>query len=322
LAGYRNIRRAIHDWSIDVVMPRSTLPALSTLLALRSRPMRMVFDADGLPLDERVDFHGQSPSGLVYRFLRDVEAQAVRRADVILTRSSKAVDILHARAGAGTLIERFYTVGNGRDANSFTLMDIPSRQAVRADLGVGEEAPLLVYAGSLGGKYRLFEMLELFSLVLARRPDAKLLILTGSPDIVTVELSRFQHIESSVTVLTVGPDEVAAYLASSDLGLALIEQSFSMQAAAAIKVGEYLLCGLPVVATTGIGDSAALPNEVGFLIDDLDTDSIKRAATWFVEIVLPQREVLRERCREVGLSLFSLETSVDSYREAFQRLSE
>ncbi|MFD1691116.1 hypothetical protein ACFSHR_04825 [Azotobacter chroococcum] len=30
-------------------MPRSTLPALATLLALRGRAVPMVFDADGLP---------------------------------------------------------------------------------------------------------------------------------------------------------------------------------------------------------------------------------------------------------------------------------
>ena len=58
LAGARHIKKATQAHNIDVVMPRSILPALATMLALRNGQCRMVFDADGLPLDERVDFSG------------------------------------------------------------------------------------------------------------------------------------------------------------------------------------------------------------------------------------------------------------------------
>lgn len=108
LKGLLDVRKAIDDFHIDIVMPRSTQPALSTLLALRKySDVKFVFDADGLPLDERIDFAGQSPTSLVLRFLRDVERQAVIKSDHVITRSQAAIDILQARAGAGINNDKF-----------------------------------------------------------------------------------------------------------------------------------------------------------------------------------------------------------------------
>ena len=103
----------------------------------------MVFDADGLPLDERVDFSGQSPSSLAHRFLRDVEAQAVRRADRVLTRATKAVEILHNRAGAGTEVSKFHVVTNGRDTERFRPADVTESATVRRDLGLAMDTRYL-----------------------------------------------------------------------------------------------------------------------------------------------------------------------------------
>ena len=225
----------------------------------------MVFDADGLPLDERVDFAGQSPNGLVHRFLRDVEAQAVRRADVVLTRSAKAAEILHARAGAGTSVDKFHVITNGRDAERFKPADAAASAQVRSGLGLTLDTPLLVYAGSLGPQYCMDEMLRLFAFVHARRPDAHLLILTGSPEVVQPALAVYPQCQGRITTLSVPAEVVPQYLGCADLGLAMRQPSFSMQAVAPIKLGEYLLCGLPVLATAGIGDTGAISTECWFV---------------------------------------------------------
>lgn len=321
IKGSYDVRKAIRDFNIDVVMPRSTMPALATLLALRGSTVPIMFDADGLPLDERVDFAGQSPSSAGYRFLRDIEAQTVRRASVVLTRSTKAMDILLARAGAGTVQDKFHVVSNGRDADLFSSRDVETRSRVRQALGVEQDAPLLVYAGSMGQQYCLDEMLQLFALVRQRRPDAQLMILTGLPEWVNRTLGAYPELASAATVMTVSARDVPEYLASADLGLALRQPSFSMQAVAPIKLGEYLLCGLPVVATVGIGDTDAISAESGFLLHHMDNSELKAAAEWFIDIVLPRRDAYRARCREAGIAHFSLEASIQSYIKAFSHLA-
>ena len=322
LAGARDIRRAIQAWNIDILMPRSTLPVLSCMRALRGKGLPLVFDADGLPLDERVDFGCVSPTGFAYRLLRDIEAQGLRKADAVMTRTERAADILLARAGAGTPIGRFHRVSNGRDSDLFAPIDLHERIQVRERLGIDSEAPLLVYAGSLGEQYCLPEMLSMFSAVLRRRPDARFLILTGSPEIARAGIADCPELEDNVIIDSVSPGEVPEYLAAADLGIALRRPTFSMQGVAPIKVGEYLLCGLPVVATAGVGDTSTISLEVGFLVPTPDADTFEKFAVWYTDKVLPERKVFRERCRTIGLEHYSLEASVKSYESALQSISK
>lgn len=318
VAGSRLVRETARRHSIDVVMPRSTLPGLSAMLAARGGAWPIVFDADGLPLDERVDFAGQSPSSLAYRLLRDIEAQVVRRAAVVLTRSAKASDILVARAGAGTDLDKFFVVGNGRDADSFHPQTADIRSEMRGRLGIAPEAPLLVYAGSMGPQYCPAEMLHLFGLVRMHRPDARLLVLSPAADCLLAAMAASAVDPESVLVHAVEADQVPRYLACADLGIALRKRSFSMQAVAPIKLGEYLLCGVPVAATAGIGDTDSIGAEAGILFDRMDDAELRAGAGWFVDTVLPRRGHFRAVCSELGRARFSLGACVDTYEAALR----
>ncbi|WP_222929742.1 glycosyltransferase [Synechococcus sp. SYN20] len=322
LIGGRLIQKLLRSWAIDVVMPRSTLPALATLCALRTQTFPVVFDADGLPLDERVDFAGASPSGLVYRLLRDVEAEMVRISNVVLARSSKAAEILLARAGAGTAPDKFKIVRNGRDPENFAPVTAAERSFTRRELGFDDSTPVLVYAGSLGDQYCINEMLVLFAAVKRRRADSKLLILSGSPEIACAALASKKSLADATSILSVSSDDVPRYLACADLGLSLRRRSFSMEAVAPIKVGEYLLCGLPVIASKGIGDTNVLSSEIAFLLEKMDGTALERAAEWFCTTVIPVRATFVDHCRSVGLKYFSLDACKASYLSAFDRLRD
>lgn len=321
--GSWHVRRAIAQHDIDIVMPRSTLPALATTLALRHFPaVGLLFDADGLPHDERVDFGGWSAQGLAYRMLRDLEASTVRRADAVLTRSKKAIDILIARAGAGTAADKFHVVGNGRDANLFTPALKAERAAVRRELGIEDSAPVLVYAGSMGNQYCMPEMLEFFRLVRGRRDDAQLLLLTGSPEEAEQSLDGLTDLRADCHIRRVAPTNVARYLGACDLGLALRRQSFSMRAVAPIKLGEYLLCGLPVLATQGIGDTdEQISGQVGYSLAGMSPRELGAAADWFVDVIFADGDGCMARCRQAGLRNFSLAASVDAYAHAIDSIA-
>jgi len=283
--------------------------------------VRLLFDADGLPHDERVDFGGMSSDSFIYRLLRDFEALAVRRADAVLTRSKKAIDILVARGGSGVNPSKFHVVTNGRDENLFKPFPVDYRLAMRRALEIPIDAPLLVYAGSsMHGKYCGLEMLEFFKCVKARRGDAHLLILSPEVDEADMLLSQHASLRRSCHILHVEPGRVAEYLSASDLGLAFIHPKFSMQAVAAIKLGEYLLCGVPVLANVGIGDTECISADAGMLLQRMDSAELNAAADWFNDLVLPNRESFRSSSRALGLSRFAVGASVASYWQAFLHL--
>jgi len=157
-------------------------------------------------------------------------------------------------------------------------------------------------------------------MIRVRRSDAHLLILTGSPEAVQPWLNKHPQLYGCVTILTVSAKAVPQYLGCADLGLALRQPSFSMQAVAPIKLGEYLLCGLPVVATARIGDTNAISDDVGMVLQRMDDDDLKASADWFIDSVLPLRNSYRAKCRIISLNRFSLEASAASYLQAFKYL--
>ncbi|MFZ7095388.1 glycosyltransferase [Luteimonas dalianensis] len=314
--GAHRIRELIRRYEIDVVLSRSTMPALATLLARIPASTHVVYDADGLPLDERVEFAGQNASGVVLRLLRDVEAEIVRRACRVLVRSRSAISVLVSRAGAGTSDGKFHVVGNGRDPGEFFPSNDGRRSRIRAEIGLAPETPLLVYVGSMGPKYLLPEMLKLFRFVRSKRSDAHLLILTNDPSRVLPLVESESSIADGTHVMSVAPSEVPSLLECGDLGLALILQSYSMTAVAPIKWGEYLLSGVPVVTTSGIGDTVLISGDCGMVVDMVDDESLQSVADWFVQVVLGDREGFRQRCRALGIERFSLESSIERYRVA------
>jgi len=315
-AGAAAVRRYVRAHAIDAVMPRSMIPAA---IALSSRAgVPLVFDADGFSPDERVDFAGWSATGATYRLFRDVEAQAVRRAVAVITRTARAKEVLIARAGAGCDPDRIHVIPNGTDEARFHPGDEASRRATRDALGVGPDAPLLVYAGSLGPQYYPRQMMELFERVRARDGTARLVVLTGQPEIAR-EAARAAGVDpSAIIVRRVPADEVPGYLAAADLGLALREATFSQRGVSPIKVGEYLLCGLPVLATTGVGDLDAqlAGDDLGRLLDDPRAADLDEVAAWLLNEVRPRRNEIRNACRARGVDELGLERCVARYARA------
>jgi glycosyltransferase involved in cell wall biosynthesis len=300
----------------DAVLARSTMPAIATLRAARKASFPFAFDADGLPLDERVEFAGRSPSSLQHRFLRDLETQMLQRSSAVLVRTPKAREIMIARAGAGTDEAKFHIVGNGRDPAAFHPHSSEQRMQMRERLGVSPDAPLLVYAGSVGPQYKFQQMLDLLVAVRRQNMDARLLILTGSQDAARQAIRDFAAEQAGAClVATAAPHDVPSYLAAGDVGIALRQPSFSMQGVAPIKIGEYLMCGLPIVGTPGIGDvQEATDSGLFFPVAATEKD-LEAAADWILRAAA-DREASRAAARDLGLRRFSLERSVQDYRLA------
>ncbi|KGD61186.1 hypothetical protein T9A_01635 [Alcanivorax jadensis T9] len=311
------ILRSIKDWNIDILMPRATLPAWAVERANRNLRLPVVFDSDGLPVDEKVEFEGLKVSGLAHRMLRDIEFRALHYSQAIMVRSSDAASILKERAGASFEPTKFFVVGNGRDSTLFAPCNDGGDVNLKKSIGLDAHAPTVAYVGSLGGKYRFDQVLEFFNRLRILQADLQLLVVTPSPDLAIKALSNAsQNDAERCVVVSVFGNEVPQYLSFVDLGLMFIEPSYSMRAVAPVKLGEYLLCGLPVVATVkNIGDSAdVLSPDFGFPLFDVGEQSLQAASEWFVSLLssgnLPGA---RKEARKAGVKYFSMEAVIDGY---------
>ena len=310
--GARWVREAVKDYNTNVIMPRSLLPAMAVLRSGEHRLRPVIFDRDGLDADERIDFGRSSRLSPVYRLLRTIERLMVRQSKTVLVRTEFAAKVLSQRSGMG--LEHFHVVSNGRDKDVFAPGRPTPRESCRQWIGVSQSAPLLVYAGSVGPQYK-FDQIGAYVMALRKkREDAHVLILTGSPEAARTELQRFSSsVLEFATIMRVEPHLVARYLAASDVGVAFRSRSFSTGAIAPVKLGEYLLSGIPVIGTPFVGNTAPA-TDAGIFFDEAQGPDA--AASWIVETILPRREETRTLARKVGLEHFSLERSVHDYLSA------
>lgn len=316
--GARLAVRHMRDRKIEVLFPRSLLPATMSLLALRQLPAaRLVFDADGLMADERVDFGGWTERSPAYRVLRAVETRTLHHADAVITRTQAAKAILVSRAGA-EVAPKIFVIPNAKDPATFTPANAEARARQRQRWGIPEQVPLVIYTGSLGPQYVPERMLDLVLALRQREPDTRFVAFTFQEQQLQAAL-RARGIPADHAVITrAEPNEIPAALAASDLGLALRQVTFSQRAICPIKVAEYLQCGVPVVSSP-VGDLAdQLDSRVAFLVDPSRDSDIGPACDWFFERVLPRRDQVRQDCRRLGEQLFGVQSCAVAYRAAFQ----
>jgi glycosyltransferase involved in cell wall biosynthesis len=318
--GAMDVVSVAREQEIDVLFPRSIIPGAMVLLADKMLSgVRLFFDADGFKADERVEFGGWDPAGVAYRLFRDIEAQVGRRADVVMTRTRHAKEILIDRVGSVLEPGRVHVIPNAKDTDQFAPGTELDRARIRRQLGVENGAPLVIYVGSLGPHYYPDRLVKYFELVHARDSDARFVVLTGNREVLEERLMGVDLPSEALTITRVAPEEVPRYIAAADLGVAFRQASFSQRGVCPIKVGEYLLCGTPVLSTTGVGDldrQLDAPH-VGRLVDDLEESTLEEAAAWLVEEVLPNRRDYREGARRLGVEEFGMEQCVERYRRAF-----
>jgi len=312
--GIRFLNRYVRTHDIDIVMPRSTMPALM-VNRMRKGTFKIVFDADGLALEERVDFSGLSPESRQYRFLKQEETKMLRRSDLVLTRSQKAVAI-HLKTIGKQYADKFSVVSNGRDV-AFFKPNPSARQTLRGDLGFSPKDFVFVYCGSLGAQYGWGEMLQLFEEFRKTRPDAQLLLLTGNPEYTDGKIP--EHLQCCIRVKSVPFAKVPEYLSVADIAFAIREPRYSMQGVAPIKLGEYLLMGLPTIASAGIGDTEALLHHAPhcLLYDHQAPNMLNDCMTFLGTLDKADRTAIRD----FGKIHFSLAKSARSYIASFDKIA-
>jgi glycosyltransferase involved in cell wall biosynthesis len=213
-------------------------------------------------------------------------------------------------------------VGNGRDPELFQPASFEQKLRVRQSLGIDVNSPLAVYAGSMGAQYCLEHMLRFMTHALRARPDAKLLCLTGQPDVVRSALAQHPILQNCVCMLTASAHEMPELIGCADLGLAFRTPSFSMKAVSPIKIGEYLLCGLPVLAGHDIGDTDDLASDVFRPIDSSNDQALEYAALWWLQDIHPRHEAIALQARCSGLKHFSLDATVKTYATTIFQVTE
>jgi glycosyltransferase involved in cell wall biosynthesis len=299
-------------YGVSIVHARNILCSAMGLPAALIRRAKLISDIRGFWPDERVDAGLISADGAVYRVLKAIERTALRRSSAIVTLTAASVPVLKDDPKFGHPQAPITVIPTCVDLKRFR--PIPPSAAGGAFV--------LGYVGSFGTWYMLDETVVLFGVLLEREPDARFLIVNRNDhEVIRSVLRRNRVPESAYELRSALPDEMPALVATMTAGVCFVRPQFSKISSAPTKFAEYLACGVPVVATQGVGDMGEIirGTGVGLVASDFRTEALRKLADGLLK--LTKNPNIRERCRSVAEQQFSLERGAASYRELYDGLA-
>lgn len=244
--------------------------------------------------------------------LRRLTRRAIRHADQLLCISHPAAELLareYGRTGA-TVIPSSVDCGRFHEAQT-------QREAIRKNLGVGENELLLVYSGGLNRYQMVPEMLRLWA-SLVKTAGVHFLLLSNQQPIA----GQFSGLggmtaPENLIVKSVAREEVPAFLAASDVGFLLRQDDPVNHVASPVKFGEYLASGLAVVTSPKLGDVSQLVVErnLGILVSPEDIEESVGLTSKFLNVVIQDREGYRNRSQQAAAELFDWSTQIATWRQ-------
>ncbi len=306
--------RLTADHQPRLIHARSYVAGVIGLLVKRVRGGLFIFDMRGFWVDERVDGGLWHEGGALYRIAKRIERWLFQNADAVVSLTAAGAQVIQAfpfwRKQALVVIPTCV------DLDRFT----PSQRSMSRARGT----PLVIgYLGSLGTWYLFDEMIALFKVAESVRPGSILHVLSPADRAWIAACLRDHGIpESAYRIEHVRREDVPSRLASFDVSLAFYRTGSSRLGTCPTKLGESLACGVPVLATSGIGDVDALLAEtrVGTVVKQLN-DAGYRAAWKCMESLFDEGDALRERCRQAA-KRFSLADGIQKYNALYRNLSD
>ena len=319
--GVVSARRIARKNQVRIIHGRAHVGTAIACLAAFLTRRKVLFDIRGFNPEEYVDSGHWPAGGLKFRLLKFSERVMVRFVSgfVILTQIGRKhffADATHP----STDDESLYHLPDGRPVQvipccvdlqrfHFNAKDVLTKDQLKSEIQLGHTERIVAHVGALGGLYPVDRILSVFAELYRDNPKTGFLILCQN----NTSLIRNQYSEQGLPLANlwigkVRPEEVPRYLSMADWGLSLKRSGYSQFSCSPTKIPEYLLAGLPVIASQGIGDTDHLltKNRVGVIFDAFDDDSIRTAIEQMN--ALSEDSDLQARCMETAVREFDLDT--------------
>ena len=230
-----------------------------------------IVDLHGVEVDEYLEKHPRwKATSCRIRFWRRIEREILVNADCVVTVSRPHSLEVGVRGGSP---DRTVVVPCFADETRFKY-DPLTRARTRATLGFAETDTVYVYSGILPAVYDDCHPVHLFSRLISSEHDRLLLLAPDQESLTRARTHVSPDMASRCVVLQVPRSEVPQYLSAADVAILLRRPTVVNRVASPTKFAEYLLCGLPVLISEGIGDSSDLvrSNGVGEVLPNVIGD--------------------------------------------------
>jgi glycosyltransferase involved in cell wall biosynthesis len=225
--------------------------------------------------------------------------------------------------GTGLDPQRCKVVLTGIDLTRYLPAPLVARSATRRELGIAEDAFLVLYAGRIGREKGVDVLMRAFAELARTRPDAHLVVV-GSPSL-GADPADSEHYQGELRELAEGLSvswlaarhDVVALIQSADVAVvpSLWPEPLSR------SVMEPLACGVPVVATRVGGNPEILTGWLSeYLVESDDVEGLAQKVASLYHWRQHHTD-LGARCRSEAEARLSLDDEIDAIESALGSVS-
>jgi len=274
---------------------------------------RLVYHAEGFYPDEQVDSGVWAQGSFQHRLTMLVERFLFSHAHGIIVLSERGRSDVERRQLVEGCVTPVIVVPSSVDLALFPKFDRLPWQP--------ESLLCLVYAGSIGGRYRLERVAEFAATAHRRLGRVSLRVLTPAPQERALDILRASGLPREAWSLdSVAHEKVPGELSRQNAGLHFLTAGIGQHAGSPTKVGEYWASGLPVVITRGVGDTEEIirRERVGVIVPEFSREAYDHALSELLTLL--KDPYLASRCRAAAEKHYGLELACERLQAMYLSL--
>lgn len=295
-----HITKLANRYNAHIIHGQALYSVMHVLRAKNRTKAKVVFDIHGVTPEE-TEMSGGHPNRI--KALENWEKEVLESANLRIFVSKKMKAFFDKKYGFSNL--PYVVVPCCVHPENFSMTEL-TRSARRTELGLDNKFVVL-YLGTLSVWQWPKAMFSLFSQIHLKRPDCLfyLLLPRYEHEKAMSLLQQYNLPKSSYRIEEVPHSDVGNYLGVADAGLLLRETSPVNYVSSPTKFGEYLAAGVPVIATTDIGDTSNMIQEcrIGLIVnveDDGGSPEELSKMLSFIEDISLHHEEWATRCRRTA----------------------
>jgi glycosyltransferase involved in cell wall biosynthesis len=318
--GWKRLKKMMAEGEhFDAVHCRSYIASMLGLRMKRKYGVKFYFDMRGWFADERKEsgFWAGFPYNFVYRYFKNLERTYFRECDYAnsLTFAGKR-EIERQKLKSPDLVS---VTPPCVDLHLFTPYDQKIREAVRQELALPMAVRVLVYSGTIEGKYREQSIMEVYKAMTQIDPETYFLLLTTTPKEYVLQRVTDFGLSNKHTRVTYSKFKfVHRYLMACDIGMIMYDNDFSVIGRSPTKLGEYWACGVPSISHGDYGDLKFLMEKYpkgGALFEDFTVDAYQKALQQIID-----QGASKEELRECAVDYFDVKKGAAKYKAVLDKL--
>ena len=303
---------------ISIVHARSNIPIAIAYFLRKFLVFKILYDRRGIMGEDHIEHSGWKKEGFLYRFALSFEKKVIRKSDVVVVITDRMRNVLmHSeRIKAESII----TIPCCTDLQHFK--PLKEKEIKIPEVQLLKNKFVFIYTGSVGTYNLLSEMFDFLKVAKFYIPNAHLLILTPQMQTALSMLNMQSTIGiQDVTIRKTSQQDMPQYLSLAQAGLIFRQKSATAIAACPTKMGEYLACGLPIIAFSEIGDIQYLieSHHIGVTFKEYNKSQYEQTILKFIQL-LNHKKDLPDKCRKFSENFFSLTRGADLYLKAYDQM--